>query len=50
MNFFDEVQIIYNKLKNTNGGKNVDYIPELLNIDQNLYTISIYTIDGQQFN
>ena len=50
MNFFDEIKIIYNKLKNTSGGKNVDYIPELLNIDPTLYAISIYTIDGQQFN
>jgi glutaminase len=50
MTFFDEIQKIYTKLKNTTGGKNVDYIPELAKVDPNLYAISIFTIDGQEFN
>jgi len=50
MNFFDKIKIIYNKLKNTTGGKNVDYIPELENVDTKLYAISIYTVDGEEFN
>lgn len=48
--FFQEIQKIYNKLKNTVGGKNVDYIPELEKVDPNLYSISIFTVDGQHFN
>jgi glutaminase len=50
MSFFDEIQKIYNKLKHTTGGKNVDYIPELAKVDPNLYAISIFTIDGGEFN
>jgi hypothetical protein len=48
--FFEKVEKIYNKLKNTNGGKNVDYIPELAKVNPHLYAISIYTINGEQFN
>lgn len=50
MSFFDEIKKIYNKLKHTTGGKNVDYIPELANVDPNLYAISIFTVDGAEFN
>ena len=48
--FFQEIQKIYNILKNTVGGKNVDYIPELEKVDPTLYSISIFTVDGQHFN
>jgi len=50
MSFFDEIKKIYNKLKHTTGGKNVDYIPELANVDPNLYAISIFTVDSAEFN
>lgn len=50
MSFFNEIQKIYNKLKHTTGGKNVDYIPELEKVNPNLYAISIFTVDGQEFN
>lgn len=50
MDFFQEIQKIYNKLKNTFGGKNVDYIPELEKVDPQLYAISVFTVDGKQFN
>ena len=50
MDFFQEIQTIYNKLKNSSGGKNVDYIPELEKVNPNLYAISIFTVDGQTFN
>jgi len=50
MNFFQEIQKIYNKLKNTKGGENANYIPELSKQDPNLYSISIFTVDGQKFN
>ena len=45
-----DITKIYNKLKNTKGGKNADYIPELANVDPNLYAISIYTVDGETIN
>jgi glutaminase len=41
---------IYNKLKNTKGGKNGEYGPELENIDPKIYAISIYTVDGESIN
>jgi glutaminase len=36
------------KLKIT--GKNADYIPQLKKVNPNLYGISIYTIDGDEYN
>ena len=45
-----DITKIYNKLKNTKGGTNADYIPELANVDPNLYAISIYTVDGETIN
>ena len=47
---FENVTKIYHKLKHVSGGKNADYIPELEKVNPKLYAISIYTIDGQQFN
>jgi glutaminase len=49
-NLFDNIKKIYNKLKKTGGGKNADYIPELSKVNPKLYAISIYTIEGEQFN
>lgn len=48
--FFNSITKIYNKLKNTSGGKNVDYIQELAKVDPTLYAISICTVDGETFN
>lgn len=48
--FFEKVTKIYHKLKNTTGGKNVDYIKELSKVNPRLYAISIYTTDGEQFD
>jgi glutaminase len=50
MTFFESIEKIYNKLKDGSGGKNADYIPELSKIDPNSYAISIYTVDGIQYN
>ena len=38
---------IYNKFKNTMGGKNADYIPELGKVNPKLYGISIVLLDGE---
>ena len=46
----DDITKIYNKLKHTTGGKNASYIPQLAKVNPDLYAISIYTIDGQQFD
>lgn len=46
----NEIENIYNKLKNTKGGKNVSYIPELSKVNPNLYGISFYTIRGEKYN
>jgi glutaminase len=50
LDFFENVTKIYHNLKNTSGGKNANYIPALQKVNPKLYAISIYTIDGQQFN
>ena len=50
MTFFESIEKIYNKLKDGTGGKNADYIPELSKVDPDAYGISIYTIDGTQYN
>ena len=50
MTFYENIEKIYNKLKNTKGGKNADYIKELSNVNPNLYAISIYTVDGEKFD
>ena len=46
----EDIENIYLKLKNTKGGKNADYIPELKKVNPNLYAISIYGIDGYSYN
>jgi glutaminase len=48
--FFQKIEKIYNILKNTGGGKNADFISELSKVNPHLYAISIYTINGEQFN
>jgi glutaminase len=45
------IENIYNTIKNYKiEGKNADYIPELSKVDEKLYAISIYTIDGKTYN
>ena len=41
---------IYDNTKNINTGKKADYIPQLNNVDENLYAISLCSIDGQIYN
>jgi glutaminase len=44
------IEKIYNKLKNTNGGKNAEYIHELFIENSHLYAISIFLLDGKEIN
>jgi glutaminase len=47
----ENIENIYNKIKsNKIEGKNADYIPELSKVDEKLYAISIYTVDGETYN
>ena len=46
----DVLSMIYNKTKNNNEGEKANYIPQLNNVDENLYGISICSIDGQIYN
>jgi glutaminase len=43
-----DLEKIYNECKNDNGGKLADYIPQLSNIDHELFAICITTIDGKE--
>ena len=44
------IEKIYNKLKDDNGGKNAEYIHELFIENPHLYAISIFSLDGQVIN
>ena len=43
------VENIYNEVKQDNQGDVADYIPELASVDDNLFGITIVTVDGQVF-
>jgi glutaminase len=46
------IEEIYDYFKNfkVKGAKNADYIPELKKVNPNLFSISIYTVDGKSYN
>ncbi len=48
--FINDIDNIYQKTHNYNMGKVASYIPQLENIDSNLYSVSICSIDGQIYN
>jgi glutaminase len=50
INLEEDINKIYNKLKNVKGGKNADYIPELQKVNPKLYAISIFTVNGDEYN
>jgi len=50
INIIEDINKIYDKFKNVKGGKNADYIPELKKVNPNLYAISIFTVNGDEYN
>ena len=48
--FKKNIDVIYEKTKNINTGTLPTYIPQLANVDPNLFAISICSIDGQIYN
>jgi glutaminase len=49
-NIEKHLEKIYNTLKNSKDGKNADYIPELKKVNPNLYAISIFTVNGDDYS
>ena len=48
--FTSDITTFYEELKSNDNGKLADYIPQLANVDSNLFAISITTINNQTFN
>lgn len=48
--FTEEICEIYRRVKRNKGGEVAKYIPQLANINPNLFGVSICTVDGQQFS
>jgi glutaminase len=51
MNIQQVIEHVYSKIKKLKiTGKNADYIPELKKVNPNLFAISIFTVDGEEYN
>lgn len=48
--FCKDVEAIFESCRDVCEGKNADYIPELAEVDSELWGVSIVTVDGQCFN
>lgn len=48
--FCNEIGDIFEQCRYNTAGKLADYIPQLAEVDPNLYALSICTVDGQRFN
>ena len=48
--FCEEITTIYNELKDTSGGNVADYIPQLANVNPDLFGISVISVNNQVFN
>nr|QFG73887.1 MAG: glutaminase [Megaviridae environmental sample] len=48
--FCQDVQGIFDSLKNNNNGRQATYIPQLAQVNPDLYGVSVYNVDGREFN
>lgn len=48
--FTDKIKVLFGELKSNNEGTVADYIPQLARVNPNYFSISICTVDGQQFS
>lgn len=48
--FKNDITSIYNELKNNTNGNVADYIPQLANVNPDLFSISVTTIDNKTFS
>ena len=44
---YPRVKEIFEEIKDDNKGKVADYIPQLANVDENLFSLCIVSVDGQ---
>jgi glutaminase len=45
--FAEKLTVIFNDVKNDNDGTVADYIPQLANVDSDLFALSVVSVDGQ---
>jgi glutaminase len=48
--FTNDIEEIYNIVKNNTNGSVANYIPQLAKVDPDMFGISIYTVDGKIYN
>ena len=48
--FINDITSIYNELKSNNDGNVADYIPQLADVNPELFSISVTTIDNKTFS
>lgn len=48
--FCNDLHTLFEEVRGNTTGKNADYIPQLAEVDPDLYSMSVCTVDGQQFH
>ena len=47
--FCDTITQVFDDCEEVHGGENASYIPQLANVDSNIFALSVCTVDGQRF-